>query len=103
MDLSVPAISDALQNFEGLLAKYNSQASQAPTLQAGDSLPSVKDLVQMIQSPGAGGLSGGKKKSYGGSKKSSRSRRADLRERYRLSPRKRMKKRARKTKTKSRK
>jgi hypothetical protein len=99
MDLNVPGISDALQNFEGLIAKYNMQSQVS--LQAGDSLPSVKDLLQMAQSPiSARILSGGKKKSYGGSKRTSRSRRADMRERYKLSPRKRVRRKARKTKSK---
>jgi len=98
MDLTnISGIGDALQNFEGLVAKYNSQLNGAE-LQAGDTLPSVKDLVHMMHSPVSNvqpqaTLSGGKRAKYGGSKKSkrktSRSRRADLRERYKLSPRKR--------------
>jgi hypothetical protein len=106
MDLSnISGIGDALQNFEGLVAKYNAQVNPQE-LQAGDTLPSVKDLVHMMHNPVSearpqGTLSGGKRAISGGSKKSkrsSRSRRADLRERYRLSPKKRAKRKAKRSK-----
>jgi hypothetical protein len=88
-------ITDALENFEQLATEFNAQLSSDQA-----QLPSVSDLKHLMNttSQAQGILAGGKKMKSGGSKKkikkskTSRSRRADLRERYKLSPRKRGKK-----------
>lgn len=105
MESTPLSVTEALQNFEELAMEFNAQISD-PAVNAGAEaqLPSVSDLKHLmsntsyVEAPGA--LAGGKKMKYGGSKKkkSSRSRRADLRERYKLSPRKRGKTKNKKSK-----
>jgi hypothetical protein len=104
MESTPLSVTEALQNFEELAMEFNAQISD-PAVNAGTGeLPSVSDLKHLmsntsyVEAPGT--LAGGKKMKYGGSKKkkSSRSRRADLRERYKLSPRKRGKTKNKKSK-----
>ena len=85
-------LSDALENAESLFQNYNAQVSAQS---APETLPSLTELETMMSGnfPGTQ-LAGGRRAKSGGSKKSrkstsSRSKRAELRQRYKLSPRKR--------------
>ena len=109
-------LSEAMDNMDGLLENLTAPAQAQPQL------PSVSEIADLMSGASPGTLAGGRKGKSGGSKTrsksrgkshgksksqgkskkslrggSSRSRRADMRERYRMSPQKRVR-RARRVK-----